>query len=289
MNPLQLLRRTDKWFLGGGHGAIYAPPFPRFLTTPGFAEECYLADIRIPGLFSVIVLDAQYRPVKFDSKLVDWCPHRLVLSHSAPGVEIRETRCVTESNAWVSCFEVLAAPTQLHFFQWSLMDVRPPGYAAPWSSLTSADVLEQSLAVRFETAWPEELAPDRTAVEEEQVVSGASKMLAPLPVYLELGGSLPRRSWTVNLAQRHDESPLYELSVLPEKFVGGTLPCDYKLFVGTDPVEGMAHLVQHFVVEEGQELVLACGSGMSAAAASSSLQDAVLPGVVERSERDWRR
>src|SRR5688500_17946395 len=27
LDPLELLSRKDKWFLGGGKGAIYAPPF----------------------------------------------------------------------------------------------------------------------------------------------------------------------------------------------------------------------------------------------------------------------
>ncbi|HSI72174.1 MAG TPA: hypothetical protein VK934_03280, partial [Fimbriimonas sp.] len=285
MDPLELLRRRDKWFLGGGQGAIYAPPFPRWLTTPGFWDECYLADIRVPRLFTALFL-SQGKAVRFDSKVVDWRPDRLILEHRSEGIRVRETRCVTETNAWVSHFEVLQSAGVLQVVQWALFDVRQPGYGAPWASLTDATVLEGGFGIRFETAWPSELEADRTAVENEQI-SGQSGMLPSLPVFLRFGGSASRQSWTVNLAQRHDESPLYELSLLPTKLRDGRLPGDFKLWVGPEPVEGFAHLLQLYEVAPGGLITLACGAGLTESDAVAAIGDALAPGVLERSEADW--
>src|SRR5690349_1698620 len=51
LNPFTLLERTDKWYLGGGKAAMYAPVFPKYLDTPGFWDEAYFADIRLERLF----------------------------------------------------------------------------------------------------------------------------------------------------------------------------------------------------------------------------------------------
>jgi hypothetical protein len=287
VDPLARLGRKDKWFLGGGKGAIYAPPFPKHLLAPGFWDECYLADVRLSRLFSALVTDADGRPIRFESYNKGWRPDRLTIMHYAGDVVIRERRCVLPCNAWVSELELVTAVRPLNVFMWSLQDVRPVGNGTPWQSLRSCDVKPDSLSFRFDTAWPEVLLPDRTAVEAERV-AGSRAMLDPLPVYLELGASHERQSWTVNLAERHDDSPLYETSLLPEKFRHGALPGDFKLFVGTEPVEGMAHLVQHYVLEDRRPLQLVCGAGLSPREARASLEEAREDGAVDRSATAWR-
>jgi hypothetical protein len=287
VDPLARLGRKDKWYLGGGKGAIYAPPFPKHLLAPGFWDECYLADVRLTRLFSALVTDADGRAIRFESYHKGWRPDRLTIMHYAGDVVIRERRCVLPCNAWVSELELVTAVRPLNVFMWSLQDVRPVGNGTPWQSLRSCEVTPDSVAIRFETAWPEVLLPDRTAVESERV-AGSRGMLDPLPVYLELGSSHERQSWTVNLAQRHDDSPLYETSVLPEKFRHGSLPGDFKLFVGTEPVEGMAHLVQHYTLDDKRPLQLVCGAGLSADQARASLEEAREDSAVDRSATAWR-
>lgn len=287
MDPLARLGRKDKWFLGGGKGAIYAPPFPKHLLAPGFWDECYLADLRIPRLFTALFVDADGRPIKFESYHKGWRPDRLTIMHYSGDVVIREIRCVTEGNAWATELELVTAVRPVHVFLWALMDVRPKGHGTPWQAATGVQVTGDSMKVRFETAWPLELEPDRTGVEAERL-SGGDRMLVPFPLFLEFGASHERQSWTVNLAQRHDDSPVYETSVLPEKFRGGRLPEDFKLFVGPEPIEGMADLVQHYVLEDRRPLTLACGSGLTPEAARKSLEDAREDGVVARSTQAWR-
>lgn len=238
-------------------------------------------------MFTVLFLDADARPIRFESYLKGWRPDRLTIMHYSGDVVVRERRCVTEGNAWVSEFELVTAVRPLHLFVWSLPEVRTLCHGTPWQSMTSVEATDDSMKVRFETAWPSELEPDRTGIESE-MIAGGSTMGSPLPIYLEYGASQVRQSWTVNLAQRHDESPLYELSVLPEKFVGGKLAEDFKPFVGTEPVEGLAHLVQHYVLDDRRPLVVACGSGLSPELARASMEDGRREDVFERSAESWR-
>jgi hypothetical protein len=288
MDPLKSLKRSDKWFLGGGKGAIYAPPFPRFLTTPGFWDECYLADLKIPRLFTVLFTDRSGDPVRLSSRLTEWRPDRLVIQHEGTDVRLRETRCITEGNAWVSKLELLSGGP-LFAFLWSLLDVRPAGDGAPWQGLVDVSVEDDGLTARWDTAWPLELEPDRTAVESEAIRTSQSSMGAPLPIWLSFGANAPRISWTVNLAQRHDDSPLYETSLIPQKLRHGKLPGDFKLRVGTEPIEGLAHLVQQYELSTGKPLVVGCGSGLDAGKAQASLRDVLDGDAVERSEQSWRR
>lgn len=282
MDPLARLGRKDKWFLGGGKGAIYAPPFPKHLLAPGFWDECYLADIRIPRLFTVLFLDERGNPIKFESYHKGWRPDRLTVMHYSGDVVIRERRCVTEGNAWVTELELVTAVRPIHVFLWAMPEVNPSWTGAPWQSATDVSVTDHSMRVRFETAWPGELTPDRTGIDRESIQSDVA-LGAALPIHLEYGSSHERISWTVNTAQRHDDSPLYEISVLPEKFARGRLPGDFQF-----GREGFAHLVQHYILEDRKPLVLACGAGLSPEAAQASLEDAVKGDPIGRSGAAWR-
>lgn len=50
IDPIELLTRDDKWYLGNGGLLIYAPPFPQYLRTPGFWDECHFGDLAVPRL-----------------------------------------------------------------------------------------------------------------------------------------------------------------------------------------------------------------------------------------------
>ncbi|HEY0867693.1 MAG TPA: hypothetical protein VGE01_09950 [Fimbriimonas sp.] len=288
MDPLLLLARDDKFFLGGGRGAIYAPPFPRFLLSPGFWDECFFADLKISRLFGLLVSDASGRPIRLSGRHAGWRPDRLIIDHTGAGTAIRETRFVTEANAWVCELELLSE-TPVWIFQWSLLDLRPPGYGAPWQSLEEVEVVDGGIRARWDTAWPSDLEPDRTAVESEQIAVEGRAMRPPLSLHLAFGASANRLSWTVNLAQRHDESLLWETSLLPQKLRNGRLPQEVKHRVGTEPQEGLVHLVQQYELRRGEPLRVACGAGLSPGAASASLAMALREDALARNEASWRR
>src|SRR5690348_15152223 len=75
MDPLALLERPDKWFLGGGRTLIYAPPFPQYLRTPGLWDEAHLLDFEHPRPFTWTLVDHwswEEIPLKLDS--FSWRP-----------------------------------------------------------------------------------------------------------------------------------------------------------------------------------------------------------------------
>ncbi|HWA84423.1 MAG TPA: hypothetical protein VG820_13360, partial [Fimbriimonadaceae bacterium] len=288
MDPLFHLSRKDKWFLGGGKGAIWAPPFPRYLDSFGYWDESYLADVRLQHLFTIIALDSRARPVRFRSEIESWRPDRLILIHRSPNVAIRETRCVLENQSWVSELSLETSPDGLDLFLWSLQDLRPTGYGTPWASLTDCSVTGDSIVYCWETAWPAELEPDRTAIEVERI-GGREGMLPSLSVFVELGADRERLSHTVNLAQRHDESPLWETSVLPEKFRDGRLPDDFKLRGGPGEPEGLVHLVQHYRLAPGERIQFIASAGLSREKAREAFDETRSTRAVEASEGGWRR
>jgi len=53
IDPLDLLKRTDKWYLGNGGMLVYAPPYPKHLGVPGFWDECHFGDMAVPRLLCV--------------------------------------------------------------------------------------------------------------------------------------------------------------------------------------------------------------------------------------------
>lgn len=284
MDPLRLLERHDKWFLGGGSGALYAPPFPKALTVPGFWDECYLADLRIPRLFGAVLLDSNGKPVRLRSEIVGWRPDRLELLHSADRVALRERRCVLPNQTWVSEFLLEGARKTLACVMWVLLPSLSPGVAAPWQSVTDCDVDETEIVLRWDTRWPSETTPDRSATESEAVQVQKGSMLSPVPLFLAFGGSSRRVSWDVALAQKHEEAPIYEASMLPELWKGGKLSNSSRF----PDYEGLLHVYQHYVLEPGVPLILACGAGLSRSAASKALAESLSDDPLSASEESWR-
>lgn len=256
VDPLSLLERKDKWFLGGGKGAIYAPPFPRWLESPGFWDESYFADIRLTRLFTVLFCDFGGRPIRFRGEMVSWRPDRMIVEHRSAVHFIQETRVLTEQHEWVSVFELLEGEP-IHAFVWSLPELKEAGYGTPWQSLTNCEVGENGISFDFATSWPGELEPDRTGIDAEQIAREAvAEMLPPLTLRVSLSANLRRLSHTVNLAQRHDDPPLWETSLLPQKVRDGRLPGDFKLLVGPPPIEGLVHILQQYELQAGEPLVV---------------------------------
>jgi hypothetical protein len=283
MSPLNRLLRTDKWFLGGGKGAIYAPPFPRHLDAPGFWDECFLADVKLQRLFTVLVVPGLGGP-SLHTEVVEWRPDRLVLEHRGAGRLVRERRCVLPAHAWVCELELIEGPERVDAFVWSLQDVRPEGAGTPWTSLTACEVRPDAIDFRVSTRWPYELEPDRSATEREDLHAAEADMRPSVDVFLSFGAAGRRQGFAVTHAQTQDDSPVYAASVLPEKFRHGELPNEFGFIPGSS---GMLHMLQHYKLERGRPLVVACGAGLSAGEARANLAASLEPDPLEQSRSAW--
>jgi hypothetical protein len=107
VDPLQLLERTDKFYLGSGSGIIFAPRFPRWLEYPGFWDDIDVYHYQLAPLFTVTLLsereDAPGGPVVLKQLSRRWSPAELVCEYkSEDGLHGWEHRSVVPGGWFVS-------------------------------------------------------------------------------------------------------------------------------------------------------------------------------------------
>ncbi len=262
VDPFRILERNDKWFLGGGRATQYAPPFPKSVDTPGFWDETYFADIRLERLFCVLVMNEQGRPLTLHRALRRWTPDKLTQIYTIEGLpylQIQEERVVTPNDTFISRLTLRnrgTTPLVLHLLQWSLQARQEliPGQAG-----VSADALERDLdAFSFAHRVMYGASGDAPAAvygwgERKKTINTQE----PYAVYTAIGGSRLPDSWTANLAEATDLSPLWQTSLFPEKFASCVLPGEMQWDEGVN-IAGHLHLAMQYTVEvpaEGSEVV----------------------------------
>ena len=103
---LELLRRTDKWFLGQAPGLIHAPPAPVWLEHPGFWDAAHYLHFPVEPVFTYTLLDEDLRPLPLRLKERNWRPDRLAVVFEAEGLRVRETRTCGPSDVLSSVVEI---------------------------------------------------------------------------------------------------------------------------------------------------------------------------------------
>jgi hypothetical protein len=88
--------RPDKWYLSGGTGLIWAPPFPLWLSTPGFWDEAHLFQYAVRPVFTVAFVAAG-TVVTPRSRVRRWTPAALELEHGIGPCRATETRAVWQN------------------------------------------------------------------------------------------------------------------------------------------------------------------------------------------------
>jgi mannosylglycerate hydrolase MGH1-like protein len=122
-DALRLLARPDKWYLGAGDGLIWAPPFPRWLETPGFWDEAHLFQYAIaPGFTVSFVVDGA--PLTARCRRRSWSPAALTLEYALGSLRARETRSAP-GGALTARWDVRnpgARPVTLDVIAWTAVD-----------------------------------------------------------------------------------------------------------------------------------------------------------------------
>src|SRR3569833_4756019 len=102
-DPLALLARPDKWFLSATDGIAFAPPFPRWLASPGFCDEATLYHYSFAPLFTVSALDADGRDIAMRPVARRWTPAELTVAYRlANGMMERAVRTVQTGGVFAS-------------------------------------------------------------------------------------------------------------------------------------------------------------------------------------------
>ncbi len=138
--PLDLLVRSDKWYLSAGEGLVFAPPFPAWLDVPGFWDEAHLFQYAVQPLFTVTFLDEAGRVLPLAPGARRWTPAALEIPYqSLEGIEAVETRMVLPGfvlgSEW-ALRNTSAAPVLLHAVAWTTApgEEVDPG-SVGWSSV----------------------------------------------------------------------------------------------------------------------------------------------------------
>ena len=100
------MNQKKKIALSGGGYCLYAPRFPRFLDTPGFADEVLLANASLPSLYALSFLE-RGRPLTLHCKQVHMEHGRAVLLHEDhAGLKVTERRFLSQDDRFVCELEL---------------------------------------------------------------------------------------------------------------------------------------------------------------------------------------
>lgn len=300
LDPFSLLERTDKWFLGGGKAALYAPAFPKHLDTPGFWDEAYFADIRLERLYCLLLLDESGKPLPLRCALRRWTPDRLTLLYTVEGrsgLRVQEERVLTPNDTLASRLTFQNAsgrPVRLNVLLWSLQETQSLPTDDPRTLAAAADVERASDALSFAHRLHYGLTADTPADVHgwgERAADDVSSAPDITPqVFVALGGSRMPDSWTVNLAERTETLPLWQLSVFPEKFRNGALAQEMHLSAGWNP-QGLLHLALHYAVEVAGEsadsLTFGAALALDRETALANLRNDLAGDAVAASRASW--
>lgn len=204
LDPVELLARDDKWFLGCGDGIIFAPPFAQWLDAPGFWDEATFYQYSIGPLYTVTFLDHEGK--ELPARIVErrWTPAELTCRyHLAGAIEATEVRTVQPGGVFVS--------------EWRLhSDVAMTVHGVAWTT-QDTDVLDLD-SVQWDGAalgFVRELRDRRNV---------------PLRLRAELSCLGGATSWDASLSERTVVQPRWKFAPFAEHWRQESLPSRVRPF-----------------------------------------------------------
>ena len=197
-DPLVLLAREDKWYLGGAPALLYAPPTPQWEIAPGFWDEAHFLHFLVQPIFTFALIDDSGHAIELQPTGHRWQPHRRVKRFTGDGVAVEESQCCGPH-------DVLA----------DIVRVRNTG--------------DQGLRLRL-VAWTTQLVSDASfhdAGEESGAVVvsrdfvGLRDTKLALSLALDLEGA---RSWSVDLSETCAIQPHWFITPYTETLQASGLP-----------------------------------------------------------------
>ena len=223
MDPIELLAREDKWYLGSGDGIIFAPPFPVWLDAPGFWDEATIYQYQVGPLFTVTWLNADGQELPLRAVSRRWTPAELTVDYDMPhGMRAREIRTVHPRGIFGSEWTVRSPqPASLHAIAWTVQDT------------AQLDVAR--------TQWDGALCLTRHLTDRRNV---------PLDVRLDLAVIGETASWSATLSERSAVQPHWRFAPFAEQWVADRLPSRLRLEgISTD---GLLYGAVHAALTAGE-------------------------------------
>lgn len=214
-DPLELLARDDKWFVGGARALLYAPPFPLFEETLGCWDAGHYLHFPFEPLFTYTLLDERGREVRLRFETRRWRPDRLELSWSAPGLEVTETRAMLEDDALVSRVRVRETQGRARALQLVAWTAQPVGDHA------GVNYGAAGTATAHLNGALEGYARAGHALGVTRTVTGSRQRRLTLSLVLALEGA---RSHSAHLSEPTANHPRWRLTPFVETVTRGGLP-----------------------------------------------------------------
>ncbi|MDO8665673.1 MAG: hypothetical protein Q7J79_03615, partial [Gemmatimonadales bacterium] len=187
-DTLDLLARSDKWYLSAGEGLIWAPPFPAWLDAPGFWDEAHLFEFPLAPLMTIALMDETGREIALQPGTRRWTPAALEAPYSTSvGIEAMEARMVLPGFVLGSEWQLVnlgVVPMRIHAVAWT---------TAPGDEVAEGDVAWTG----FELTWPRRLEDGRGHV---------------LPARLQLALARGTDSWGAVRSEPTTDHPHFRLT-----------------------------------------------------------------------------
>ncbi len=226
---LNLLSRTDKWYLGGGNRLLWAPPFPVFLDYPGLWDKAHYYNYELQPLFTWTILDDEGTVVPLKFKRRSWNPACLTQEYNGHNerisVGVTEQKCVLPSDVAISSVAIQNRSRKLqklHFVAWTAQESTPTK-GQTWLT----DIVSDKSTLSFS----KHLKPEDRAELEFGCALGLSKKPA---------------SYAVNLSEGSTLLPHWNHTPFNETFQKSRLPNEIKTSGVTN--DGLLYIAIHAVV-----------------------------------------
>ncbi|MGQ0766583.1 MAG: MGH1-like glycoside hydrolase domain-containing protein [Gemmatimonadota bacterium] len=222
IDPIELLARNDKWYLGSGDGIIFAPSFPQWLDAPGFWDEATFYQYQLGPLYTVSWLDESGRELPLRILGRRWTPAELTVTYELPDdIHATEVRSVQPRGVFAS--------------EWSLSGPRAGAlHAVAW---TAQDTTMLDLNA---SEWNAALSVIRRVTDRRDVACD---------VRMELAAVGEVSSWSASLSERTAIQPHWRFAPFAELWYGERLPSRFRIEgVSTD---GLLYAGVHVAVAGG--------------------------------------
>ena len=228
-NPIDLLARPDKWYLGGGNRLLWAPPFPVFLDYPGLWDKAHYYNYEFQPLFTWTLLDSNGKVVPLRFRRRNWNPAFVTQDYDgrskALSLEITERKCILPSDVALSSVTIRNKSRKsqtLHFIAWTVQESLP-SQNRTW--LTDVSYKNPTLS------FLRHLKPDGRPELEVACAFGLNKNPT---------------SYAANLSEGLTPLPVWTMTPFNETFGESGLPNKIKVSGVTD--DGLVFLAVHTVV-----------------------------------------
>ncbi len=223
--PLELLGRSDKWYLGAGEGLLWAPPFPAWLHAPGFWDEAHLFEYPLAPLFTVSFVDDDGREIALEAGTPTWTPAALTVPYRAGArLEFTESKMVLPGFVLGSEWQIVndgGTPVRMHAIAWT---------TAPGAETEPEEIVWSGSAL----AWGRFLR-DRKGHE--------------LPARLELALARGTDSWGAIRSERTADQPRFQLTPFWDRWDPTKGGLQSRGDLGGITPEGLVYLGLHRVLE----------------------------------------